>query len=154
MVVNGWIDLRMSFSQKKIKYVTLKEFNEHLSYCHKYKNIVFTDRKKFSNPLEANLVIKTINVYLTYRKGLTTCTYAIRLDGEGPLQKTTGLKAYACLCKYYKVPNLSKDKRFDRRVEIINEKTVVSWNIESAIPLLYSNPTYQGKEIKKAYSYE
>ena len=144
----------MSFSQKKIKYVTLKEFNEHLKYCHEYKEIVFEERKKFDKPIKANLVVKRINVYLTYRKGTTTCTYAIRLDGEGQLQKTTGLKAYATLCKYYKVPNLSKDKRFGRKIELINEKSVVSWNIESAIPLLYANPVYQKQEIKQAYEYD
>lgn len=144
----------MKFSQKKIKYVSLKEFNEHLAYCKQYKKIVYGERKQFGNPLEANLVVKTINVYLTYRKGTQTCTYAFRLDGDDQLQKTTGMKAYACLCRYYKVPNMSNDKRFGKETELINNKTVVSWNVESAIPLLYSNPIYQNKEIPLAYEYD
>lgn len=152
--MNGWNSLKMSFSQKKIKYVTLKEFNEHLAYCKKYKNIIFGERERFGRPIDANLVIKTINVYLTYRKGLEICTYAIRLDGEGQLQKTTGMKAYAALCRYYKVPNMKDKKIYKREVEEINGKSIVSWNIDSAVPLLYSNPVHQGKEIEKAYEYD
>lgn len=142
------------FKSKKIKYITLEEFNEHLAYCKKYKNIVYGERKQFDSPITANLVVKTINVYLTYRKGMHTCTYALRLDGEGAMQKTSGVTAYATLNKYYKVPDMSKIKCFGKETEIINGHSVVSWKIESAIPLLYSNPNYQHMEIEGCYEYD
>lgn len=142
------------YRKKKINFITLEEFNQHLEYCKKYKKIIYGERKPFDNPIHANLVVKTINVFLTYRKGTKTSTYAIRLDGESQPQKTTGVTAYATLCRYYKVPNMSNFKMYGKETEIINGKSIIRWNIESAVPLLYSNPQYQGIDIPEAYEYD
>lgn len=145
----------MNFSSKNIKFLSdYKEFNKHLVFCKKYRNIVFEKRKRCENSFVANLEIQRVNIYLTYRVGVETCTYCFRLDNDENPQKITGLQAYCVLCKYYKVPNMSNIDWFEKKTKFNGEKSSISWDIDAAIPLLYSNSKCSGQRYKNCYEYD
>ena len=140
--------------QKAIKFVSLEEFNEHLLFCKKYRVIKCEERKPFENNLIANLIVKRINVYLTYRKGLQTTTYCFKLDEGENNQLVTGVRAYATIQRYYKIPDMSNNELLKKEVEIVGTRSIVSWIVESATPLLYSNPNYTKQELSNCYEYD
>lgn len=144
----------MNFSSKNIEFLDYKDFNKHLEFCKKYRNIVFEKRKKCESALVANLEVQRVNIYLTYRRGTKTCTYCFRLDNDENPQKITGLQAYCVLCKYYKVPNMSSEAKFKKQIDYNGEKSSISWIIDAAIPLLYSNTEYSGQRLKNCYEYD
>ena len=101
----------MSFSRYKIRYVSIDEFNEHLTFCKKYRKIVFDEVSLFrlkhgSIGMNAILDDKLMNTSITYIRGTNVCTFTCRKDGLLSIGDTTGLNAYITLCKYYKVPKL------------------------------------------------
>lgn len=144
----------MSCRLKKIVYCSCKEFNQHLKFCKMYRNVVFEKRSKCDNALTANIEVQRVNISLTYRRGNKTCTYCFRLDADENPQKITGLLAYQTICKYYKVPNMTNCSFMKKDVREIDGKSSVGWIVESAIPLLYSNPEFSGTRIKNCYEYD
>jgi hypothetical protein len=101
----------MSFSRKKIRNVSIQEFNEHLVFCKEFRNVVFDEVDLFRlkhGSIGMNAIIddKLMNISVTYIRGKEACTYICRKDGLVNFGDTTGLNAYITLCKYYKVPKL------------------------------------------------
>lgn len=144
----------MLYKSKKIKFISINEFNKHLAFCKSSRYIKYEPRKIPGEYLEANLVVDRVNIYLTYRNLGETVTYSTRLDGEDPTNKITGLLAYQTLCKYYKVPNVSDKEWMDKHVEQIGNKNSIWWNIAASSPLLYSNMELGGHEYENCYSYD
>lgn len=142
------------YKSKNVKFITIEEFNRHLAYCKKYKEIVFEPRVIGSACYIANIVIDIVKIYLTYRKGDKTITYSTRLDGEDPSTKITGLLAYQTICKYYKVPNMETFEWMEKNSIQIGEKSQIMWVIASAVPLLYSNVEKSCKEYDNCYGYD
>ncbi len=142
------------YKSKEVKFITIEEFNKHLAYVKKYRDVVYEPRKQGEKYLIANIVIDIVNVYLTYRDGARTCTFSTRLDGSSTPNKITGLLAYQTICKYYKVPNMSCYEWMKKEITKVGERQQISWIIESATPLLYSNVEKAGKEYHNCYGYD
>lgn len=142
------------YKSKNVKFINIEEFNKHLAYCKKYKEIVYSPRKIGTECYIANIVIDIVNIYLTYRKGDVTTTYSTRLDGEDPSNKITGLLAYQTICKYYKVPKMDTFEWMEKNYIQVGEKRQIQWVLASAVPLLYSNVEMSGKEYNKCYGYD
>lgn len=139
---------------KNIKFITIDEFNEHLAYCKRNRKIIFEPRKKAEHALIANLVIDIVNIYLTYRRADKTVTYSTRLDGGEAVNKITGLLAYQTLCKYYKIPNLKDNKYYHRKEKKVNNRSQISWIVQAASPLLWSNTEKSGKLYENCIEYD
>lgn len=139
---------------KKIVFINVNEFNKHLLYVKKYRNIVYGPRENGASYLEANIEVNRTNVYLTYRSADSTVTYNTRLDGEENMLKTTGLQAYTTLCHYYKVPNMSDNKFLKKEKTMIGQRSSISWVVCSAVPLLWSNLAEGGKTHDNCYEYD
>ena len=45
------------FKSKEIKFITIQEFNKHLTFCRKYRDIVYAKRKFGDKYLIANIVV-------------------------------------------------------------------------------------------------
>lgn len=142
------------YRSKNVKFITIEEFNKHLAYVKKFRNVVFKKREIPGDPMEANVIIDIVNIFLTYRVAGKTTTYSTRLDGDDATTKITGLLAYQTICKYYKVPNMSQIKWMEKSSHQIGEKNQIQWVILSASPLLYYNVKYSGQEIENCYSYD
>ena len=142
------------FRGKRVRFISIEEFNTHLAYCKKYKQIVFGPRELGTECYIANLVVDIVNIYLTYRKGDKTTTYSTRLDGEDATTKITGLLAYQTICKYYKVPNMEHFKWMEKESTKKGERLQISWVIASAVPLLYSNIEKGCQEYDNCYGYD
>lgn len=98
------------FSRHKIKYIAIDEFNNHLTFCKKYRKIVFDEVNLFKlkyGSIGMNAIIdnKLTNISITYIDGSFTCTYICRKDGLSREGDITGLSAYITMCRYYKVPH-------------------------------------------------
>lgn len=142
------------FKSKEVKFISIQEFNKHLTFCKKYRDIVYEARKFGEKYLVANIVVDIVNIYLTYREGGKTVTYTTRLDGNGNVHKITGLLAYQTICKYYKVPNMKTFDWMKRNITKVGQKSQISWIIASSVPLLYSNNDKAGKTYNNCWGYD
>lgn len=142
------------YRSRTIRFITIEEMNKRLLFCKNYRNIKFEHRLPKENYLTANIEVKRTNLYLTYREAGETTTYMTRLSDDGPQEKITGVRAYMTLCHYYKVPNMSDNPHLKKKVKIVNGKSQISWIINSAIPLLWSNPIEGAKEHYNCFEYD
>lgn len=130
------------FKRKTIRYIPIEEMNERLRYCATHRNIVM-GAKPSNEPFGLNAYIedKQVKFSLSYKYGGVSCTYVCRKDGAEQLEDVDGFTAFNTLSKYYKVPDMTKDK------SVCNE---LQWSeqankfLYSAKPLLYKNPKYEG----------
>lgn len=139
-----------SFRRIRKRFVSVKEFNEHLRYVKKTFRLIF--REKSPEELlqrNAYIVDRMVNIELTYKRGDYACTYITRKDGDHMIQTIDGMEAFRILSKYYKVP---------RMPECICKPA--HENGLSASPLLYFNPKYNrtrnyayGYDLNSAYAY-
>ena len=145
----GWLAPRSQpgdsmFSRYRKEYVTVKEFNEHLKYCKRFRLI--HHRAKTVNEtfaLNAFLEDKEVEVRLSYKKGTRACTYICHKDGREEKQKVDGGEAFRILSQYYKVPRFT-------------DETILGM---SASPLLWKNKKFEntrqkaiGYDLNSAYS--
>lgn len=133
------------FSRKKKVYVTVKEMNEHLKYCKRFRLIV-NRAKQSEEPFgsKAFLEDKEVEVRLSYRKGDEACTYICHKDGREATQEIDGGEAFRILSRYYKVPRFT-------------DETILGM---SASPLLWKNKKFEktrqkaiGYDLNSAYSF-
>ena len=129
----------MGFSGKKITAVNVKEMNKLLENIKDNYHVIFNHEVGFNENgervtmgLNAWVEVKTTRLEVTYREGLQRQTYVCKLDDSEYVVKKNGMDVYKIMQRYYKVPNHSYIR-------------------QSASPLLYSNPKYEGKRI---YAYE
>lgn len=133
------------FSRKKKVYVTVKEMNEHLKYCKRFRLIVNRAKQPGETfALKAFLEDKEVEVRLSYKKGNEACTYICHKDGREATQKIDGGEAFRILSRYYKVPRFT-------------DETILGM---SASPLLWKNKKFEktrqkaiGYDLNSAYSY-
>lgn len=94
----------MAFVKKNYEGVSIKEFNKHLEYCKKYRIIVQHEKPlKEKVSLRAYLVVREVEIELTYKFGYKVTTFITRLDGED-VRVPSGMAAWTELNKFYKVP--------------------------------------------------
>lgn len=145
------------FRKKKIEYINIKEMNEHLAYCRKYRYIVNrakTESETFAN--KAFVVDKMVKFELSYRVGTQACTYICRKDNEQDVLGASGLEAYTTAQKYYK----AKDFRDDKIVcKYLGWDDTEGKFLSSAKPFTYYNPKYNrtrhkciGYDLNSSYS--
>lgn len=142
------------YRSRKIVFITIEEMNKRLLFCKQYRTIKYEKRQSNEKYMVANIEVKRTNVFLTYRDGGATITYTTRLSDDGPQEKITGVRAYMTLCHYYKVPNMTTNEKLKKKVKIVNGKSQISWIINSAIPMLWSNPLEGGKVHENCYEYD
>lgn len=139
------------YSNKRKKFITVDEMNQHLKYVQQY--YILHQGKKPDNTLfkrNAYYEDNQIQFKLTYRKGSYACTYICRKDNEEVKQQIEGLESYRILCKYAKIDKLNEDKYWQKQLGY-DEKDRV-FKQPCVKPLLYSNPEYEGRRvIAKSY---
>lgn len=140
----------MEFSRQRIRYISVKEMNEHLKYVSKTYEIVYREADRHE-PLMRRAFIddRMVNFSLTYKKGSQTCTYICRKDTAEVSQETDGGEAFRILSTYYKVPKMPEEicgRSLDGGL--------------SASPLIYTNSKFDGTrqyaycyDLNSAYSY-
>ena len=125
---------------------TIEEFNQHLNFCKKYRNIIFEEAPfKTCEQIKykAYLDINPVEVNLTYKNDNgRNQTFITRLDGE-PVDIQRGLDAFREMSLFYKVPRANFSKKFSASgILWLNEK--------------YNNQRHQncyGYDINSAYSW-
>lgn len=144
----------MSYKSKSIKFITIEEFNKHLTFCKKNRVIVYGPHVNGQYCDIANIEVEVVNIKLTYKVGPKVTTYQTRLDGGENANKITGLLAYQTLCKYYKIPNLKDNEYYKREERKVNGKSQISWIIQAASPLLWCNTEKSGKLYNNCIEYD
>lgn len=132
------------------RFVTITEFNKHLSYCKKYFHLIFREKSPDEYmSRNAYIVDRMVYTELTYKKGDYACTYITRKDGEKMVQTIEGVEAFRIMSRYYKVPRMPEDICKPARE-----------NGLSASPLLWYNDKYNntrnyayGYDMNSAYAY-
>lgn len=125
--------IQRGYKAKKIEFIKdVKYFNELLSYCKKYYNIIYS---KPELPLlyNAYIEVKEVRIELTFKDAYGACTYIFRLDGQEDKQCISGIEAFRTLQMYCKTPKMH-----------------VGF---SASPFLWKNDKYENKRTY-AYCYD
>ena len=137
-------------ARKRIETVSVKEFNEKLKYCKKYKNIIFdsSEHKLLKN--DAFIEDKLTWILLTFKTGSKACTYRCRKDGAQCLSTITGADAYIIMQRYYKAKSFQDDEYINKALGWSDEKQDY---LASAKPLLWKNDKFEATR-NRAYSYD
>lgn len=135
--------------------------NKHLDYCNKFYDIREEERKRYENAQVANLEIRRLHIFLTYRKGDKTTTYHARFDNKIEDDSILPLTSYTTMCKYYSVPKFNGREDLGYRTYEVGGKQKVVWNIESTAQFIWFNPKFNeqwtencvGYDVNSSFSY-
>lgn len=128
----------MAFVKKSYKGINIKEFNKHLEYCKKNRVIVYNEKPHNERvSLRAYIVVREVEIELTYKIGSRVTTFITRLDGED-IRIPSGMAAWTELNKFYKVPRT----KFPGN------------NQHSSSGILWKNEDYENKRTSNCIGYD
>lgn len=126
------------FITKSYVSVDIEEFNKWIKYCEKNKVLVYREKTSEERvSLRAYLVIREVQMELTFKYGARVQTYITRLDGE-IANKPSGMFAWQQVNKFYKVP----------RAKFLSKTQ------HSSSGFLYKNDKYEGQRLKDCIGYD
>lgn len=137
------------FKQDRIRFITVKEMNQHLKLVNECYIMNKGPKKDFMPfGLNAYYEDKLVEFKLTYKRGSKVYTYVTRKDMIDKRQLITGVRAYSIGQRYFKVPDMTK---------ICPKSAKYSYDFKkfcySARPILWNNKEYECKWVQ-AYSYD
>lgn len=128
--------------QTKTTYCDVNEINQHLEYCKKYRQIIYsTPAKSRYDPLCAYIDDRLKYFDLLYTIGGQRALFRFVKDGMRQTEKIAGEEAFRCLNLYYKVPRLNQ----------FCDKSKADYM--SASPFLWYNKRYEGQRVQ-AWEYD
>ena len=128
--------------QTKTTYCDVNEINQHLEYCKKYRQIIYsTPAKSRYDPLCAYIDDRLKYFDLLYTIGGQRALFRFVKDGMRQTEKITGEEAFRCLNLYYKVP----------RLNLFCDKSKADYM--SASPFLWYNKRYERQRVQ-AWEYD
>lgn len=144
------------FSKQRKKALTIKEMNDLLNYCYKYRYIINGPKPK-GEPfkLYAYVEDKETLFSLSVKIGTKACTYVCRKDKDEVMFGATGMEAFSILSRYYKIKDFRDDEMCKKLLAYDDEENGSGSNkfLVSASPLMYKNEKYEGTR-NKAIGYD